>query len=126
MTRPDRSVLPKTGAEKELWDQWVVRGWEKGQRLAEETFLSNKGRLQRDFTGMLRYKNLYAQGLVKKPILAKSYLGVTGGEDEMAVGDRIYEITEKAKLDPNTSRWSTKNPKTHIDDGRKPNQSKNP
>lgn len=116
LTNPDRSVLPKSGAEKELWDQWVIRGWERGEALAQETFLSNKGRLQRDFNGMLRYKNLYAQGLVKKPILAKSYLGVTGGEDEMAIGDRIYEITEKAKLDPNSSRWTSPNPRTHIKD----------
>ncbi len=113
---PDRTSLPKTRAEKALWDQWAARGWEKGQAMAEETFRSNMGRLKRDFEGMLRYKTLYAQGLVTKPVLAKSVLGVTGGGDEMAVGDRIYEVTDKAKLNPDKAKWSTPAPRTHVTD----------
>jgi len=113
---PDRTALPKNGAEKGLWDEWAARGWQQGQALAEETFRANMGRLKRDFEGMLRFKTLYAQGLVTKPILAKSVLGVTGGGDEMAVGDRIYEVTDKAKLNPDRSKWSTPAPRTHVSD----------
>lgn len=114
--RPDRTSLPKTSAERELWDQWAASGWQQGVALAEETFRSNMGRLKRDFEGMLRYKTLYAQGLVVKPILARSVLGVTGGGDEMAVGDRIYEVTGKAALNPDQSKWSTPRPRTHTTD----------
>lgn len=115
-TTPDRTSLPKTGAEKALWDEWATQGWQQGQSLAEDTFRSNMGRLKRDFEGMLRYKTLYAQGLVTKPVLARSNLGVTGGGDEMAIGDRIYEVTDKAKLNPDRSRWSTPAPRTHASD----------
>ena len=114
--RPDRTSLPKTSAERALWDQWAASGWQQGVALAEETFRSNMGRLKRDFEGMLRYKTLYAQGLVVKPILARSVLGVTGGGDEMAVGDRIYEVTGKAALNPDQSQWSTPRPRTHVSD----------
>lgn len=113
---PDRSVLPKTRAEKDLWNQWAAKGWEQGVAMADETFRSNNGRLKRDFEGMLRFKTLYTQGLVTKPILSKTVLGVTGGDDQMAINDRVYEVTERAKLDPNTSRWSTPQPKTHLND----------
>ena len=113
---PDRTSLPKTSAEKALWDQWASRGWEQGQGMAEETFRSNMGRLKRDFEGMLRYKTLYAQGLVSKPILARSNLGVTGGGDEMAIGDRIYQVTDGARLNPDSSRWSTPAPRSHATD----------
>lgn len=114
--RPDRTALPKTAAERALWDQWAASGWQQGVALAEETFRSNMGRLKRDFEGMLRYKTLYAQGLVVKPVLARSVLGVTGGGDEMAVGDRIYEVTGKAALNPDQSKWSTPRPRTHVSD----------
>ena len=115
-TPPDRTSLPKTASEKALWDEWATRGWEQGQNMAEDTFRSNMGRLKRDFEGMLRYKTLYAQGLVTKPVLAKSNLGVTGGGDEMAIGDRIYEVTDKARLNPDRSRWSTPAPRSHSTD----------
>ena len=113
---PDRASLPKSRAERELWDQWAAQGWQQGQALAEETFRANLGRLKRDFEGMLRYKTLYAQGLVTKPVLARSVLGVTGGGDEMAVGDRIYEVTGKAQLNPDQKKWSTPAPRTHVSD----------
>lgn len=113
---PERTALPRTAAEKALWDQWASRGWQQGVSLARETFLSNMGRLKRDFQGMLRYKTLYVQGLVTKPVLARTVLGVTGGGDEMAVGDRIYEVTQGAALNPDRSRWSTPMPRTHASD----------
>lgn len=123
---PDRASLPKSKAERELWDQWAARGWEQGQALAEETFRANMGRLKRDFEGMLRYKTLYAQGLVTKPVLARSVLGVTGGGDEMAVGDRIYEVTDKAQLNPDQKKWSTPAPRTHVSDPKVQSPSRKP
>ena len=117
---PDRTALPRTDAEKALWDEWARKGWDQGASLAEETFRSNMGRLKRDFEGMLRYKTLYTQGLVTKPLLAKSHLGVTGGGDEMALGDRIYEVTNRAQLNPDATRWSTPAPRTHPADPKTP------
>lgn len=113
---PDRTALPKNKAEQALWDQWAASGWTQGVALAEETFRSNMGRLKRDFEGMLRYKTLYAQGLVEKPILARSTLGVTGGGNEMALGDRIYEVTGHAALNPDQSKWISPSPRTHVSD----------
>lgn len=109
---PSASALPKTGAEKELWNQSAAQGWSRGVMLANQTFEDNLARLRRDYSGMLRYKLLYQQGLVSKPILARSQLGNTGGGDEMAIGDRIYRITDKAQLIPDGKRWSTAMPVT--------------
>jgi defect-in-organelle-trafficking protein DotC len=109
---PDGTVLPKTDAEKTLWDAWARQGWGQGQTLADQTFEANQGRLKRDFEGMIRYKALYEQGVVSKPIMTKSNLGVTGGGDEMAINDRVYEVTHKAGLDPDNKRWSTALPRT--------------
>lgn len=111
-TPPSAAVRPKSSAEKKLWDSQVAVGWDQGVRLADETFAANVGRLRRDFDGMLRYKALYQQGVVKKPLLASEHLGVTGGGDEMAINDRVYQVTRNAALDPNTQRWSTQVPQT--------------
>lgn len=117
---PDASVLPKNAAEKNLWDAWARQGWQQGSQLADATFEANSGRLKRDFEGMLRYKSLYQQGVVQKPMLAKSNLGVTGGGDEMAINDRVYEVTRKAALDPDSKRWSKGMPKTDQTDSGQP------
>lgn len=102
---PDKTLLPKTSAEKDLWDEYAKKGWSVGIDQANDEFQGRLGRLKRDFEGMLRFKKLYEEGLVTKPVLARSTLGITGGGDEMAVGERVIKITDKAKLNPNQSKW---------------------
>lgn len=111
---PDQTVLPRTTAEKTLWDAWAKQGWTQGVSQANQMFEANLGRLKRDFEGMLRFKSLYEQNMVSKPILARSNLGVTGGGDEMAVGDRIIRITYKAGLNPGAGKWSSSAPSTVL------------
>lgn len=102
---PSDAVVPKTSSQKTLWDKYVEMGWDKGVEQADNSFKSNVGRLNRDFNGMIRYKNLYERGLVTKPTVARTELGVTGGGDEMAIGDRLVEITNKASLNPDKKTW---------------------
>lgn len=102
---PDKSILPKTSAEKDLWNEYVSKGWSIGEKQANEEFEGRLARLKRDYEGMLRYKKLYEKGMVSKPVIARSSLGTTGGGDQMAVGDRVIKITNKAQLNPNQQRW---------------------
>lgn len=113
---PDRLARPRTDAERAWWDRWARFGWDRGVAQADQSFQSRMARLRRDFEGMVRFKSLYQQGAITMPILATSNLGVTGGGDEMAINDRIYRITEGAKLDPNAQRWKNKLPVTHRSD----------
>lgn len=108
---PDKSILPQNSDEKQIWDEYAVKGWDEGLLQANDVLDANIGRLKRDFEGMIRYKKLYEQGLVTKPEIARSELGITGGGEEMAIGDRLIQLTEKSQLNPNSKKWSTKNPK---------------
>lgn len=110
---PDKTALPRTAEEKQLWNEWAAKGWAQGVSQADRSFQEALARLNRDYQGMLRYKMLYQQGVVTKPIMAKSHLGTTGGGDEMAINDRIYRITNPAALDPDQRRWSQPMPQTH-------------
>lgn len=102
---PDRSLLPRNDAEKEVWDRYVQQGWQAGIAQADTIFLENLGRLRRDYTGMIRYHSLLAQGVVSKPFVAKLNMGITGGGDQLAVNDQLLKITALPSLRANGYDW---------------------
>lgn len=97
--------LPITSAENDVWDKFVAKGWEEGHDQAREMYQNGLARLNRDYTGMLRYKKLYEEGKVTKPKIERQSLGVTGGGNEMAIGDRVIRKTREAQLNPNSKKW---------------------
>lgn len=108
MSEPDapaKSTLPKNSAENKIWDEWVKKGWEDGYVQAADLYESGLARLDRDFKGMIRYKKLYQLNMVTKPKITKTELGVTGGGNEMAVGDRVIKKTYDAELNPKSNKW---------------------
>lgn len=102
---PAKSTLPKNSAENKIWDEWVKKGWEDGYVQAADLYESGLARLDRDFKGMIRYKKLYQLNMVTKPKITKTELGVTGGGNEMAVGDRVIKKTHDAELNPKSNKW---------------------
>ena len=68
-------------------------------------FEEDLNRLNADFQGMIRYKKLLAQGMISPPYALMVNRGVTGGGEEMRVGDRALEITGKPALISETGEW---------------------
>lgn len=112
---PPQGYLPKNDAEKVFWDEWVKKGWSQGEHQALTIFESSMGRLRRDFTGMIRYKSLTAQGLITKPIIAKANLGITGGGNEMAINEQVFRIVDHSALIPNKNEWKVDYPVSNYD-----------
>lgn len=108
---PHPSLLPRTEGEKALWNEWVSRGWAEGGLQAKQLLDGGWSRLDRDFKGMTNYQRAYAQGLATRPQVAGVNMGVTGGGTEMRINDRTVRITDHSALVPDTSRWSTSDPK---------------
>lgn len=104
-TPPENTLLPKNDGERDLWRRWVTEGWEKGVEQAHEIFQSDLNRLERDFTGMVRYKQLHAQGKVSDPVLSDTDLGVTGNGDNMRVNDRAVRIMQDPTLQTDPAKW---------------------
>jgi defect-in-organelle-trafficking protein DotC len=73
---------------------------------AEETFESDVDRLANDYTGMVRYRELLAQGMISKPYTLADDRGVTGGGSEMRVGDRGVTITGQSALITESQAWN--------------------
>lgn len=102
---PPEALLPQTEAEKERWNRWIAKGWKKGVEQAHEIFQANLDRLNRDFTGMVRYKALLEEGKVSAPVLAAANLGATGTGQDMRVNDNAIRMTQEPQLQVNTKQW---------------------
>lgn len=115
--RPVASFLPKDGAEKEIWDEYVKKGWKSGVEQADAIFENAYARLDADYNGMLKYKLLVEQKQITPTVVASENLGVTGGGREMSINDSIFRITDHSALNPNVREWKTEYPITNRVDG---------
>jgi defect-in-organelle-trafficking protein DotC len=104
-SRPADAVLPRTEQEVQYWNKYVAEGWGEGERQANEIFLNDLGRLQRDITGMARYRVLLRAGVVANPRVATKQQVVDGGGSELRAGDRIVTITSQPGLQANAGVW---------------------
>jgi defect-in-organelle-trafficking protein DotC len=80
---PPDGLLPQDGSERDKWVKWVTEGWAAGRKQAQDIFKADLDRLERDFSGMVRYRAL---------------LGTTGTGQDMRVNDRAVRITRDPTL----------------------------
>ena len=102
---PPAILLPRDEVERDQWRTWVKEGWDAGVIQAEDTFEADLDRMTEDFTGMVRYRELLAQGMISAPYALADDRGVTGGGDEMRIGDRGVSITGPSALIPRSDVW---------------------
>lgn len=102
---PDRSLWPKTDEEREVWAEYVEKGWFEGIHQADHIYTENLARLKRDYEGMVRYRMLLAQKMVSAPQVAHRELGVTGGGEELAINDRTLTIEALPALRADSKTW---------------------
>jgi len=100
---PADAVLPRTEQEVQYWNKYVAEGWAEGERQAVEIFLNDLGRLQRDITGMARYRVLLRAHVVANPKVATQSQVVDGAE--LRAGDRIVTITAQPGLRADAGVW---------------------
>lgn len=104
---PPALLLPRDDEERALWRAWVLEGWEAGVAQADETFEADLDLMTNDYIGMVRYRELLAQGMISPPYAMHEERGVTGGGAEMRVGDRGVSITGPSVLIPRSDKWTT-------------------
>lgn len=103
---PPDILRPATKEEREKWSDWVAEGWKEGMRQADDIFQTDLNKLVADYQGMIRYRTLLSQGMVSPPYALQTDRGVTGGGNEMRVGDRALSITAPPALKPQHKQWS--------------------
>jgi defect-in-organelle-trafficking protein DotC len=103
---PPDILLPKDETERAAWREYVKRGWDAGVKQAEEIFEADLDRMTADYVGMIRYRELLAQGMISPPFTLADERGITGGGSEMRVGDRGLSITGQSELLPQGDTWT--------------------
>ena len=106
---PPDILLPETKEEQAKWDEWFEKGWQAGVDQADQIFQADLNKLSSDYQGMVRYRTLLSQGMVSPPYALQVDRGVTGGGNEMRIGDRNVSITGLPALKPGTQEWSPAN-----------------
>jgi defect in organelle trafficking protein DotC len=105
---PPAVLLPKDRAERDEWRVYVRQGWDAGVQQADETFQADLDRMTSDLVGMVRYRELLAQGMISATFAAHEDRGITGGGSEMRIGDRGVTITGQSVLIPRSEQWQSK------------------
>lgn len=106
---PPDVLRPANKEERAKWKGWIEEGWGKGIDQADEIFQADLNQLVADYQGMIRYRNLLAQGMVSPPYALQVDRGITGGGDEMRIGDRALSLTELPKLQTGYQEWQPAN-----------------
>ncbi len=102
---PPRVLWPKDHKEQLNWNEWVKQGWDAGYEQGELIFESNLARLSAEYSGMVRYRTLLAEGKISQPYALQEDRGVTGGKNEMRVGDRALRITGPSQFLTGADLW---------------------
>lgn len=105
ITPPPRVLWPKNAKEQGEWNGWVKDGWDAGFIQAEEAFETGLAQLSADYNGMVRYRLLLAEGKISQPYALHEDRGVTGGGNEMRVGDRALRITGPSQFLTGAELW---------------------
>lgn len=105
VTPPPDILLPENKEEREIWIDNVRKGWDLGFEQANEIFQDDLHMLTADYQGMVRYRMLLAQGMVSPPYALQVDRGVTGGGDQMRIGDRAIQISGRPQLKPGSDEW---------------------
>lgn len=102
---PPDLLLPRDHKEREIWREYVERGWKEGYEQGSEIFQADLNRLIADFEGMVRYRMLLKQRMISAPFALLEERGVTGGGDELRIGDRAVQITGPSQLQARPEEW---------------------
>ena len=101
----DRSLLPQSKAEAEVWDHFFKKGFRQGVQQANEIFTENLNQLKEDMIGMILYRELLAEHMVSAPFVAKARLGVTGDASQLRINDEVMRITAQSELQTDPNKW---------------------
>lgn len=102
---PDKTLLPNTQAEAQVWNYYLKQGWTQGLQQANAIFNVQLSTLKRDYSGMVLYRKLYAEHMVTAPFVAGSNLGVTGDANHIRINDRVLRITAVSSLQTDSKKW---------------------
>lgn len=100
------TLKPRNDDERRLWRLAVADGWRQGVEQANLMLKNGMDRMNRDFTGMLRFHSFVLQGRIRMPAVASEQIAVTHRGETMAVDETLLRITDLSDFVTDTRNWT--------------------
>lgn len=100
------SMFPRDDNEEEVWRLAVADGWKQGVEQANLMLEYGMDRMNRDFTGMIRFHTFVMEGKITMPAIAFDQIPVTKSGSTMAIDESIFRITTLPEFNGNMKTWS--------------------
>lgn len=100
------TLKPRNDDERRLWRLAVADGWRQGVEQANLMLKNGMDRMNRDFTGMLRFHSFVLQGRIRMPAVASEQIAVTHKGETMAVDETLLRITDLSDFVTDTRNWT--------------------
>lgn len=100
------TLKPRDDDERRLWRLAVADGWKQGVEQANLMLKNSLDRMNRDFTGMLRFHSFVIQGRIRMPAVASEQIAVTHKDGTMAVDETLLRITDLSDFVTDTKNWT--------------------
>ena len=104
---PTKELMPKTSREYEAWRVKTIQGFNEGQKIANEMFEYSLNKLNRDYTGMVRFHKFVLEGKISMPTLSRADLAVSNTGSVMALDQKLLTIRTLPSFDGNMLKWKT-------------------
>lgn len=85
-------MQPKTKMEGEIWAEATEKGWELGARQANVILEQAMQKLNRDYTGMIRFHTMVLEGKLTMPSVSSYNLYDSNTGNRLIVGEELLEI----------------------------------
>lgn len=101
------ALLPRDSEEKRVWELAVADGWKQGVEQANLMLQYGLDRMNRDYTGMLRFHSFVMQGKLTMPVIASESIAVTHNGQTMVVDETLLRITTLPEFNGNMENWTS-------------------
>lgn len=100
------NMRPKTDYERQLWREYIGKGWQQGIDQANVMLQYGMDRLNRDLTGMIRFHTFVLQNKITMPAIATQTWAYSAQQNEtIAVDETLLRITTLPEFNPAIDKW---------------------
>ena len=98
-------LLPRGSGEKRIWKAAMESGWRQGVEQANLMLRHGLDKMNRDFSGMIRFHTFVMQGKLTMPAIASESIPVVYDGQSMAVDETLLRITTLPEFNEKMSTW---------------------
>ena len=99
--------LQISGDEEHLFRQSIRDGYQEGIDAANTMFKQSFERLNRDYTGMLRFDTYVKRGMISMPIIATADIEMTNTGSRLVLDEQLLRITVMPSFNSDINHWKT-------------------